>query len=279
MQKTRRYQLSEDVINNEAFLVRALRHSLRKALDPRGLRMNRLGSYAQHMSLENYPDLQRLTPTEKQSLIDDLRASLKPIRKFIFGVDLDGVVMDFYGSLKPIAAEWMCKAEKQLSDDYRFGLKDWGLLDKSGGYDLTYDALHRHAINQHELFRTGVPIQGAAYHLRRLSRLGVHIRIITHRLYVGGLHEKTVTQTAEWLEKHDVPYLDLCFVKDKTSINADLYIDDSPANIKAFAAANKPCIVFENPTNRDIDSPLRAKNWKQVYTIVEKMMSQGEREN
>lgn len=228
------------------------------------------------MYLKKYPELQRLPPTKKLALIDELKASLKPNRKFIFGVDLDGVVMDFYGSLKPIAADWMCKPKAALSDDYRFGLKDWGLLEKSGGYDLTYDALHRHAINQHELFKTGKPIPGAAYQLRRLSRLGVHIRIITHRLYVGGLHEKTVMQTAEWLEKYDVPYLDLCFVKDKTSINADLYIDDSPMNIKAFAKSKKPCIVFDNPTNRGINSPLRAKNWKQVYRIVERKLRELE---
>jgi 5'(3')-deoxyribonucleotidase len=222
------------------------------------------------------PELENLSPAEKQATIDQLRASLQPNRKFIFGVDLDGVVMDFYGGLKPIAAAWMGKEVGELSDNFAFGLKEWGLLDKSGGYDLSYDALHRHAINQHELFKTGDLIPGAAFQLRRLSRLGVHIRIITHRLYVGGLHEKTVMQTAEWLEKHDVPYLDLCFVKDKTSINADLYIDDSPTNIKAFAKSGKPCIVFDNSTNREIVSELRAKNWEEVYLIVERFMRRSE---
>ena len=28
-------------------------------------------------------------------------------RSFVFGVDLDGVVADFYGGLRPIAAEWL----------------------------------------------------------------------------------------------------------------------------------------------------------------------------
>lgn len=231
------------------------------------------------MSLANYPELQRLSAAAKHKLIDDLRATLRPERKFIFGVDLDGVVMDFYGSLKPIAAAWLNRPVAELTDDFTFGLKEWGLLDRKEGFDLSYEALHRHAINEHELFLTAKPIPGAAFQLRRLSRLGVHIRIITHRLYVGGLHEATVTQTAQWLEKHDVPYLDLCFVKDKTSINADLYIDDSPSNIKAFAAANKPCIVFENATNRDINASLRARNWEQVYDLVERAMNAGRSQN
>ena len=193
-----------------------------------------------------------------------------PARKFIFGVDLDGVVVDFYGALKPIAAEWLAKPPEELTDRFTFGLKEWGLEEKHngpGGYDLTYPALHRHAVNQHGLFKIAPAIPGAAYTLRRLSRLGVHIRIITHRLYVGGLHGKTITQTADWLERHDVPYWDLCFAKDKTSINADLYIDDSPSNIEAYAAEKKPCIIFENPTNLHL-AGTRARNWDEVYDLV-----------
>ena len=190
---------------------------------------------------------------------------------FIFGLDLDGVVVDFYGGLKPLAAAYFGKKTEDLPDDYTFGLSEWGLLEKhkgAGGYDLTYDALHRHAVNQHELLKTAPAIPGAAYTLRRLSRLGVHIRIITHRLYVGGLHGKSVIQTAEWLERFDIPYRDLCFVKDKISINADLYIDDSPKNIEAYRAAGRPCITFDNPTNRHLGDALRARNWDEVYDLV-----------
>lgn len=226
------------------------------------------------MALKDYPDLAKLSAAQKLELSEELKADARKSPKFIFGVDLDGVVMDFYGGLKPIAAEWLGRKPEELSDDYRFGLKAWGLMDKAGGYDLSYDALHRFAITQHELFRNAPVIPGAAYHLRRLSRLSVHIRIITHRLYVGGLHGPTVAQTAEWLERHDIPYRDLCFVADKTSINAHLYIDDSPKNIRAFSDAGRPCIVFSNPTNRELQVPLRAENWEDVYELVRRTMRQ-----
>lgn len=227
------------------------------------------------MSLADYPELEKLTSEQKRELIDELRKTVIPKRRLIFGVDLDGVVMDFYGALKPIAAEWMGKPVSELTDDYRYGLEAWGLLDKKGGYDLSYPALHRYAVNQHEIFKNAAPIPGASFHLRRLSRLGVHIRIITHRLFVGGLHGKSVTQTASWLEKHDIPYQDLCMVADKTSINADLYIDDSPLNIDAFSKIGRPCIVFENPTNKHINAPLRAKTWDEVYNLVERAMNES----
>ena len=227
------------------------------------------------MPLADYPELEKLTSEQKRELIDELRKTVIPKRRLIFGVDLDGVVMDFYGALKPIAAEWMGKPVSELTDDYRYGLEAWGLLDKKGGYDLSYPALHRYAVNQHEIFKNAAPIPGASFHLRRLSRLGVHIRIITHRLFVGGLHGKSVTQTASWLEKHDIPYQDLCMVADKTSINADLYIDDSPLNIEAFSKIGRPCIVFENPTNKHINAPLRAKTWDEVYNLVERAMNES----
>ena len=35
-------------------------------------------------------------------------------RSFVFGVDLDGVVADFYGGLRPIAAEWLGVALESL---------------------------------------------------------------------------------------------------------------------------------------------------------------------
>ena len=68
-------------------------------------------------------------------------------RSFVFGVDLDGVVADFARGLKPVAAEWLGIAEQQLTDEISYGFGEWG-LDAAGGYD----ALHRFAVKERELF-------------------------------------------------------------------------------------------------------------------------------
>jgi 5'(3')-deoxyribonucleotidase len=188
----------------------------------------------------------------------------KPKRDFILGVDLDGVVVDFYKAIKPVAAEWLGKNVDELPEQFGFGLKEWGVPAEG---ELSYKWLHRHAVKESDLFDTAPAIPRAAFNLRRLSDAGVHIRIITHRLYVGGLHEKVVQQTTRWLEKHAVPYVDLCFIESKTSINADLYIDDAPKNIEAFRAAGKEYLIFENATNLGIEGP-RAKSWDEVYDYV-----------
>ncbi|MCC6579798.1 MAG: 5'-nucleotidase, partial [Phycisphaeraceae bacterium] len=64
--------------------------------------------------------------------------------------------------------------------------------------------------------------------------------------------------------------------KDKTSVNADLYIDDSPANIQRFQEEQKNYIIYDNSTNRSCDGP-RARNWDEVYDMVMEAMKSKSR--
>ena len=101
-------------------------------------------------------------------------------RSFVFGVDLDGVVADFYGGLRPIAAEWLGVIIDTLPQRVSWGLTEWGVDEAPGGYER----LHRFAVTQRELFSRVPPMPGAPQALRRLSIEGVRIRIITHRLFI-----------------------------------------------------------------------------------------------
>ena len=153
-------------------------------------------------------------------------------RAFVFGVDLDGVVADFYGGLRPIAAEWLGVALDSLPERVSWGLAEWGVAQAPGGYD----ALHKFAVMQRELFLKLPPTARAPQALRRLSKSGVRIRIITHRLFIKYFHQIAVSQTIQWLDRHDIPYWDLCFMQEKTAVGADLYIEDSPSNIERLRA-------------------------------------------
>lgn len=108
---------------------------------------------------------------------------------------------------------------------------------------------------------------GAPQVLRRLSAEGVRIRIITHRLFIKYFHRVAVQQTIDWLDGHDIPYWDLCFLADKAAVGADLYVEDSPANVDALRRDGHPTIVFSNSTNRHLPGP-RADSWEQVYRLV-----------
>ena len=180
----------------------------------------------------------------------------------VIGVDLDGVCADFYARMREIAAEWLEVGIETLTTDVSYGLDEWGIRD-----DDHYRQLHRFAVTQRDLFETCAPIRGAATTLRRLSDEGYRIRIITHRLFINFFHEASVRQTIRWLDKHGVPYRDLCFMGEKDQVGADVYIDDSPDNIEGLRAAGHFCVCFANSANKGIEAP-RARTWEEVYALI-----------
>jgi 5'(3')-deoxyribonucleotidase len=187
---------------------------------------------------------------------------------FILGVDLDGVVGDFYGKLREIAAEWLNKPVESLPAEVGYGFEEWNLAPYGG-----YERLHRFAVTQRNLFRDMKPIKDAPAILRKLSMRGIRIRIITHRLFIKYFHKPSITQTVEWLDDWDIPYWDLCFMKDKGAIGAHVYIDDSPMNVSSLRSHGCHTIVFTNSTNRNLPGP-RADDWHEVERLVLEAMEE-----
>ncbi len=181
----------------------------------------------------------------------------------VIGVDLDGVCADFYGRMRQIAAEWFERPIEELSTEVSYGLSEWGITNQS-----QYDSLHRFAVTQRELFSSMEVIPGARKYLRQLSDEGFRIRIITHRLFIHYFHAAAVQQTVNWLDSHGIPYWDLCFMKAKTQVGADIYIEDSPGNIEQLRSKGFKTICFGNSTNRHIEKP-RAESWQEVYAMIE----------
>jgi 5'(3')-deoxyribonucleotidase len=181
---------------------------------------------------------------------------------FILGVDLDGVVGDFYGTMRKIAAEWLNKPIESLTTEVSYGLTEWD-IDEFGGYDR----LHRFAVTQRHIFRDMAPIENAPAVLRKLSSQDIRIRIITHRLFLKYSHRATVTQTVDWLDNYDIPYWDICFMNDKGAVGAHVYIDDAPENITSLRDQGCRTIVFSNSTNRGMPGP-RANDWGEVERLV-----------
>ena len=185
-------------------------------------------------------------------------------RQIVLGVDLDGVCADFYERMREIASEWFEVEIDKLTKKVTYGLEEWGVKDNE-----QYQSLHRFAVTQRDLFKTEPMIPGARQYLRKLSDEGYRVRIITHRLFIHYFHELAVRQTIEWLDHHGIPYWDLCFMKEKDQVGADIYIEDSPANIESLRKRELYAICFANSTNVHISKP-RAKNWKEVYELIKR---------
>jgi 5'(3')-deoxyribonucleotidase len=180
----------------------------------------------------------------------------------VLGVDLDGVCADFYARMREIAAEWFERPLEDLTPDVTYGLREWGIEGLE-----QYQSLHRFAVSERNLFGTVAMIPGARRVLRKLSGEKYHIRIITHRLFIHYFHALAVQQTIEWLDQHGIPYHDLCFMKEKEQVGADIYIEDSPRNIESLRARGLYTICFANSTNIEIGEP-RARNWDDVYKLI-----------
>jgi len=180
----------------------------------------------------------------------------------IIGVDLDGVCSDFYARMREIAAEWLERSVDELTTEVSYGLPEWGIKDQGH-----YESLHRFAVTQRSLFESSPMIPGARKYLRLLSDEGARIRIITHRLFIYHFHRLAVSQTIDWLDTHGIPYVDLCFTKQKEQVGANVYVDDSPENVKNLRSKGLYTICFANSTNRDVAAP-RAESWQEVYELI-----------
>lgn len=195
---------------------------------------------------------------------------------FVFGVDLDGVVADFMAGLRPIAAEWLGVDARELPRDVGYGFPEWHLERMGQSASDGYDRLHRFAVTQRSLFRELPPIEGAPAALRRISALGIRIRIITHRLYIAHFHRPALAQTIDWLDHHGIPYWDLCFMAEKAAVGANLYIEDSPANIAALRDSGCDVICFGNSTNVEVAAP-RVTTWAEVELLVQQRFARWRR--
>jgi len=134
----------------------------------------------------------------------------------------------------------------------------------------TVKSLHRFAVTGRNLFRKVPMVTGARRVLRKLSDEGYRIRIITHRLFIHFFHATAVNQTISWLDHHGIPYWDLCFMREKDQVGADIYIDDAPRNVESLRSRKLRTICFANSTNKDVAAP-RAKDWDEVYRLVKEM--------
>lgn len=183
--------------------------------------------------------------------------------RFVLGLDLDGCVANFLARMREVFSEWEGVPEDDLDPAPSYGFPEWGLDE------LRYRRLHRYAVTQRALFSTMAPVEGAPQALRRLSAEGVHIRIATHRLFIPYFHEAAASQTVRWLEHHGIPYWDLCLIKEKAAIRADLFVEDSAPNIRQLVDRGTPVICMSNPMNASEVVPAdRAEDWVQAEAMI-----------
>lgn len=183
-------------------------------------------------------------------------------RQIVLAVDLDGTCADYVPHMRKIAAEFTGRPIAALPSEVSYPLTEWGIRTPK-----EYEQLHRFGLLRHALFRDMPAIKGASRTLRGFSNEGCRIRIVTSRLCADRHHAETVIQSVNWLDNHKIPYDDICFVKKKTDVAADIYIDDSPEQIAQLRESGRYVLCFASFANRDVAGP-RCRDWNEVRRWV-----------
>jgi hypothetical protein len=99
----------------------------------------------------------------------------------------------------------------------------------------------------------GEPSPGVIESLRNLQGEGHTIHLATAR---GWLPHGAIIKahTARWLYEWGVPYDSLSFTRDKTILDGDVWVDDSPKNYDAVWNRANVCYLVSQPWNMSVDA-------------------------
>lgn len=169
----------------------------------------------------------------------------------IVGLDLDGVVADFTAGWVDTYNHWFEETVSYLE------VTDWSSLVELTHFD-TETAFFEWLLEVQGFWSELPVIPGALGGISLLQAAGVQFRVITNR------PTWSRSQTERWLQSTwpatgpaPVPH----FVADKTTIDCQVYIDDSPIVLNHLKKANRRAITFDQPWNRHVHHHPRAKGW------------------
>lgn len=180
----------------------------------------------------------------------------------MFGVDVDGVLVDYEAGLRSVVEDDLGLEPGSLSRADSWDFTNWPIQEKG------FFHFHEKLVASGGL-ATLTPYPDAVETLNALSEDGIYVRIITHRLVMPGYHKQVVSDTVTGLDDFGFLYRDICFAANKATVGADVYVDDAPHNYDAIVATGAPCILYDQVYNRGmLDIEHRAKDWSEVSDIV-----------
>ena len=184
----------------------------------------------------------------------------------IIDIDLDGVCADYTTAMRTICAKEFNISEESIPEPNTYNLVSatgWPIRDRK-----TFLRIHTKAVADH-LYRKIPIFPGTKEAFNYLSDSGFHIRIATHRLISSGLHQIVVSDTVVWLEEHHLPYMSLCFVGPKDTLDANLHIEDSPSVASNLVRANQQTVLMDRTYNRSITGVPRVHSWDELTRAIE----------
>ena len=200
-----------------------------------------------------------------------MTTATKAPKQLTIAVDLDNTSAEYTDGLRTKVGKRLGIAPEEfqsafpLVTDYAMWENNWFGMDTKEKYFL----LHSQAVED-GLFEDLVPYDGVSETLWKFHGQGHFIRIVTARFLKPGDRFTVMETTSKFLDAHNIPVDDIAFTARKVDVMADVYIDDSPSNIKNLTAAGRTVIIYQQEYNKDLDG-LRAYNWEDVERIINEL--------
>lgn len=189
------------------------------------------------------------------------------------GIDLDGCAFDFVQNFLYYLREinWF-ELNNYIDPGPDYMPSHWDFFTDFGVATEEFGDVMAEGIRDGYVFLDpkgfkDLPILGCTAVLRKFRRHGHTVHIVTHRSFRNGAVEQTVT----WLKKYGIPFDALHFVQDKTVVEVDLLLEDSPENYIASVEAKIPCVLMAHKYNEHFASATRASSWHEFMELVEKI--------
>lgn len=177
------------------------------------------------------------------------------------GIDIDDTITNTQDKIDEIALE---KENKQIYDR----TKHWFYERFNTSADEDTLFFYKYA---REIMGSADIKENASLYINKLHDLGHEIYIITARS--NKFADNIMDITLDYLAKNEIKYDKIIFQShNKADIcrenNIDVMVDDSIEHIEEITNVGIKVIIMDNEYNRNSNGT-RAKNWEEVYNLIE----------
>ncbi|MDX1468122.1 MAG: hypothetical protein R3258_02170 [Acidimicrobiia bacterium] len=178
------------------------------------------------------------------------------------GLDLDGVVTNF-------TKGWMKFYNDQFGTELRVeDSTDWGdLVNLTHFRDIDEFWEWSSDLDGRSVFWHLEPFPGAMEAVRALADAGHEIIVLTTK------PDFAVTDTHEWILRHELPAGEVHILEDKWTVPCDVYVDDGPHILPALVAHRPDATVcrYVRPWNAPVEGAIDVNDLEEFREVVDRM--------
>lgn len=196
--------------------------------------------------------------------------------KFVIGIDIDDTIAQYTNDLLRALSRHKNVPLESLKrpDSYSMFGHDWpGINSHQDFLDF-----HNMLVREENFFSKATPQPYAPEAIESLREQGAMIRIITTRFCSDDAQDKSLVmmETAKFLLNNKFVYDEFVISSNKDDILCDVYVDDSPSNVKKFLAAGREIIVpnttgYTEDTAAEFNVPLM-ESWVQGEEMLSRRL-------